>query len=72
MSAFCDDCPDHEACATGWPCSDVILHKHEHNPIQHRDGKPPWCRECGLTDSFQVPTSKFDRLQKHSRRRNRG
>jgi ferredoxin len=18
--SFCDDCPDHEACATGWPC----------------------------------------------------
>lgn len=20
MSAFCSDCPDHEACSTGWPC----------------------------------------------------
>lgn len=20
---FCEDCPDHEACATGWPCDKV-------------------------------------------------
>lgn len=20
---FCHDCPDHEACATGWPCAEV-------------------------------------------------
>jgi hypothetical protein len=20
---FCWDCPDHEACATGWPCDNV-------------------------------------------------
>lgn len=20
-----------------------------HNPVQHRDGKPPWCRVCGWT-----------------------
>jgi len=46
--------------------------QHNHNPIQHRDGKPPWCRECGLTESFQFPTSRFDKLQKHSRRRKRG
>ena len=19
----------------------------EHNPVQHRDQKPPWCKECG-------------------------
>ena len=19
-----------------------------HDPVQHRDGKPPWCRSCGL------------------------
>lgn len=24
--------------------------EHEgHKPVQHRDGKPPWCRECGYT-----------------------
>ena len=20
-----------------------------HRPVQHRDRKPPWCRECGRT-----------------------
>ena len=29
----------------------------EHQPIQHRDGKPPWCRACGLTAEFQKPVS---------------
>lgn len=28
---------------------------HEHIPIQHRDGKPPWCRECGLDKFYRVP-----------------
>lgn len=22
---------------------------HEHKPVQHRDGKPPWCNACGHT-----------------------
>ena len=21
----------------------------DHRPVQHRDGKPPWCKTCGLT-----------------------
>jgi len=21
----------------------------EHNPTQHRDAKPPWCKACGRT-----------------------
>lgn len=29
---------------------------HDHRPVQHRDGKSPWCRECGLTLSGCVPT----------------
>lgn len=29
---------------------------HEHQPKQHRDGKPPWCHACGLTATGQVPT----------------
>lgn len=33
----------------------------DHNPRQHRDAKPPWCRNCGLTKDFQVPKSKFER-----------
>jgi hypothetical protein len=34
---------------------------HDHNPRQHRDGKPPWCRTCGLTADYTVPVSIFDR-----------
>lgn len=30
-----------------------------HNPIQHRDGKPPWCRECGLTAAGDNPASRI-------------
>jgi hypothetical protein len=28
-----------------------------HQPRQHRDGKPPWCNECGLTESGEEPQS---------------
>lgn len=30
------------------PCPD-------HIPIQHRDGKPPWCSVCGLTKDWGNP-----------------
>lgn len=30
------------------PCPD-------HRPIQHRDAKPPWCPECGLTARWENP-----------------
>lgn len=36
------------------PCSN-------HNPVQHRDGKPPWCRACGLTADYQEPRSRLGR-----------
>lgn len=32
----------------------------DHKPVQHRDGKPPWCKECGLTKDFRTPHSLFD------------
>lgn len=32
-----------------------------HNPVQHRDGKPPWCDRCGLTAGFNKPRSLFDK-----------
>lgn len=32
-----------------------------HNPRQHRDGKPPWCRVCGLTTAGKVPISYLER-----------
>jgi hypothetical protein len=28
---------------------------HEHKPVQHRDGRPPWCDICGLDVSLQTP-----------------
>jgi len=31
----------------------------DHNPVQHRDGKPAWCKRCGLTASFTVPEFRF-------------
>ena len=30
-----------------------------HLPMQHRDGKPPWCRNCGLTQAGNEPESIF-------------
>jgi hypothetical protein len=36
------------------PCAD-------HNPVQHRDGKPPWCKACGRTADGSEPVSRFDR-----------
>lgn len=34
---------------------------HDHKPVQHRDGKPPWCRACGLTATYEVPKSRFQK-----------
>lgn len=31
----------------------------DHRPVQHRDGKPAWCRNCGLTADFQEPVSRL-------------
>ena len=31
---------------------------HDHKPTQHRDGKEPWCKACGLTAANQEPTSR--------------
>ena len=33
----------------------------DHNPRQHRDGRPPWCRNCGLTKDFKKPKGIFDK-----------
>lgn len=27
----------------------------QHHPRQHRDKKPPWCPNCGLTADFKIP-----------------
>lgn len=39
-------------------CPDEPICK-EHEPKQHRDGKPPWCRNCGLTAGYQEPVSRL-------------
>lgn len=35
----------------------------DHKPRQHRDGKPPWCRKCGLTAAGLVPISALKRRE---------
>ncbi len=35
-------------------------HCDDHRPIQHRDGKPPWCHQCGLTQGYAIPRSRFE------------
>lgn len=32
---------------------------HDHRPVQHRDGKPPWCKVCGLTEDGETPASRI-------------
>lgn len=34
-----------------------------HRPNQHRDAKPPWCNECGLTASYEEPMGRLDTTQ---------
>lgn len=36
---------------------------HNHKPVQHRDGKPPWCNECGLTRDLQIPIWMFNKKE---------
>lgn len=36
------------------PCAD-------HNPVQHRDARPPWCNTCGLTAGGAAPVGRLDR-----------
>lgn len=35
---------------------------HNHKPVQHRDNKPPWCKQCGLTAGGETPLSRADLL----------
>lgn len=34
-----------------------------HEPRQHRDGRRPWCRNCGLDAAGEVPPSRFPNQQ---------
>ena len=33
----------------------------DHRPVQHRDGKAPWCKTCGRTAYGVEPVGLFDR-----------
>lgn len=37
-----------------------------HKPVQHRDNKPPWCKQCGLTAGGETPLSRADRLDPYT------
>lgn len=45
----------------GWGQTPYAEKCTQHAPVQHRDGKPPWCNECGLTADFTEPVSRFTR-----------
>jgi hypothetical protein len=40
---------------------DAHLSSPEHKPVQHRDGKEPWCKECRTNAEGNAPKSRFDR-----------
>ncbi|AWY05347.1 hypothetical protein SEA_MEMENTOMORI_93 [Microbacterium phage MementoMori] len=44
---------------TGEPEGAEPLPAHDHRPIQHRDGREPWCRTCGLNADYNAPHSMF-------------
>lgn len=31
----------------------------DHKPVQHRDGKEPWCKACGTNAAGTFPSSRF-------------
>lgn len=33
----------------------------DHHPTQHRDGKPPWCKQCGMDAVGNEPKGRLDR-----------
>ena len=39
----------------------VVIDCPDHRPVQHRDGKPPWCSACGLTKDGHKPVGRLDR-----------
>lgn len=58
-------------CRVAWPCETALALKPSqpkvscarHAPVQHRDGKPPWCPACGLTADGQEPVSPFSKKE---------
>lgn len=37
------------------PQADAAPACSDHKPVQHRDGKEPWCDRCGLTSDGRTP-----------------
>lgn len=33
----------------------------DHRPVQHRDARPPWCNQCGLTADGLKPVGRLGR-----------
>ncbi|QDH93149.1 hypothetical protein QDA02_gp16 [Microbacterium phage Margaery] len=50
---------EREEPVTGEPEGAEPLPEHDHTPIQHRDGREPWCRTCGLNADYNAPHSRF-------------
>lgn len=46
-----------------------IRDPHNHQPRQHRDGKPPWCDICKLTADHTIPVSRLDKSPKEDSER---
>lgn len=44
----------------GYSATKVVSCK-AHVPVQHRDGKEPWCEDCGLNSDYVTPYSLFKR-----------
>lgn len=39
---------------------EFLIAEHEHKPRQHRDGRPPWCDACGLTEEHRLAISRIN------------
>lgn len=37
----------------------TMKHHADHEPVQHRDDKSPWCHSCGLHDEYHKPSELF-------------
>ena len=50
-------CENRDRKQLGFP--EVVADYHDHKPVQHRDGKQPWCNHCGLTGNGNIPKSRL-------------
>lgn len=47
--------PQSEPEPTDAPVMEPSIHTHDHFPVEHRDGKEPWCPVCRLNASYEEP-----------------